>query len=128
MFCNTGVRSRDWTSLRQPWLLPRSAGAGAGPAPPDLTPLLQNVSIQDLTPLLRLGAWGVEADGGFVDLGAPAGAGGQREVAVLDVGLDRDQVVLPRDHVGVDLHDAEVRHDRGEVRVHHRRQVAVEVV
>ena len=40
----------------------------------------------------------------------------------------RDQIVLPRNVVDVDLHDAEVRHGRAEVRAHRAAEVPVEIV
>src|SRR5687768_2732555 len=50
------------------------------------------------------GLWRVGAHGLLVDLGAPAGASGQLKVAAVDGGFDGDEVVLPGDVVGVDLH------------------------
>src|SRR6266536_6027263 len=51
----------------------------------------------------------------FVDLGAPARARGQVEVAVLHVRLHGDELVVPRHLIGVDLHDAQVGHHGAEV-------------
>ena len=64
----------------------------------------------------------------LVDVGAPAGLGGQDQVAVLDARRLGDEIVLPGHVVDVDLHDAEVRDRGAEVRAHQRRHVAVEVV
>src|SRR5213078_260176 len=55
---------------------------------------------------------GMLADARLVDLGAPAGARGQDQVAVLDGGGHRVELVDPRDGVHDDLHDAEVRRHR----------------
>ena len=49
-------------------------------------------------------------------------------MAVLDLRHGGEQRVPPRHLVDIDLHDAQVRHGGGEVDVHHRAQVAVEVV
>src|SRR5262245_11471469 len=64
----------------------------------------------------------------LVDLSAPPGAGGDLEVAVLDLRLDGYQLVVPGHGVDVDLHDAEVGDHGAEVRAHHGGQRAVEVV
>src|SRR5215469_14082390 len=64
------------------------------------------------------GAWSnlgwMRADDRLIDGGAPAGAGGEEEFAVLDhVGLG-EELGLPRHLVGVELHDAEVGDRRAE--------------
>src|SRR5712692_4534935 len=55
----------------------------------------------------------------FVDLGAPARTRGQVEVAVLDVGLHGDELIVPWDLIRVGLHDAQVGHHGAEVPAHH---------
>src|SRR4051812_3818887 len=59
--------------------------------------------------------WRVGADEFLVDVGAPAWAGRQQELAVLDDRRHCDDVVLPADVVDVDLHHLEVRHDGAEM-------------
>ena len=70
----------------------------------------------------------VGADRLLVGVAAPAGPVRHDEVAVLEHRRVVDQLVVPGQAVDVGLHDAQVRHGGREVRVHHRAQVAVEVV
>src|SRR5262245_23464179 len=65
----------------------------------------------------------VGAHGRLVHIRAPAGAPRQDQVAVLDLGRVGDELVVPGHDVGIDLHDAEIRHHRAEVCVHERGQV-----
>jgi hypothetical protein len=55
-----------------------------------------------------LPARGVGADEVFVDIGTPAGAGRQYQIAVLYHWRDGDDVVFLGDVVDIDLHDFEV--------------------
>src|SRR5436190_19511331 len=72
------------------------------------------VKISFRTPALSLRRVG--ADEFLVDVGAPAGAGRQQKIAVLDDRRPSDDVVLPPDIVDVDLHDLEIRHHGREMR------------
>ena len=49
-------------------------------------------------------------------------------MAVLDARHERDQIILPRHVVDIDLHDPEVRHRCAQVGAHQRGEVTVEVV
>jgi hypothetical protein len=49
-------------------------------------------------------------------------------VAIFDRWRAREQLVVPREAIDVVFHDAQVGHRRGEVDVHHRGEVTVEVV
>src|SRR4029077_7463917 len=57
----------------------------------------------------------VRPDRFLVHLGAPAGTGGEQEVTLLDLRLHGDEVILPRHHVRIDLHDTQIRDDRAPV-------------
>src|SRR5262252_9261277 len=70
----------------------------------------------------------MRAYGRLVDLRAPAGSGGQGEIAVFHVGLHGDDVVVPWHHVGIRLHDTQVRHHCAEVGAHHGGERPVKVV
>jgi len=64
----------------------------------------------------------------LVHFGAPARSIGQHELAVLDHGNMRHQLVPPWHVVDLDLHDAEVQHGGAEMRAHHAGEVAFVVV
>src|SRR4051812_2720977 len=58
---------------------------------------------------------GMVAHRGLVHLHAPAGTFRHDQLAVLDCRRIQEQLVAPGDAVDVDLHDAEIRHDRAEM-------------
>lgn len=65
---------------------------------------------------------------GFVGFGAPAGPVRDHEVPGLDGRLPDEDFLVPRNPVHIDLHHPQVGRRGREMRVHHRGQVAVEVV
>src|SRR5215469_8564459 len=58
----------------------------------------------------------------------PAGTVWNHQMTILDCRKMRKQLVVPRHTVHVNFHDAEVRHSRGEMSIHHGAQVAVKIV
>src|SRR6266851_7753931 len=64
----------------------------------------------------------------LIDLDAPARPRGQYVVAFVEHRRRVDDVVAPRHAVDVDLHDAEVRHGRTEMRADGAGEMAVEIV
>ena len=56
----------------------------------------------------------------LVGLGAPAGAIGHDQMPRLDLRRVRHQLVVPREAIDVDLHDAQVGHRGGEMRIWRR--------
>jgi len=64
----------------------------------------------------------------FVGLGAPSRPVRNDEVAVDVFRQVREQLVVPRETVDIGFHDAQVRHRRAEMRVHHGAEMAVEIV
>src|SRR6478735_11862458 len=64
----------------------------------------------------------------FVDVGAPARACGQLEMAIGDGEGMRQQLAAPRHFVLVELEDAEVRDGGAEMRAHERAERSVRVV
>ena len=64
----------------------------------------------------------------LVGLSAPAGAIGHDQMPRLDLRLVRHQLVVPGEAIDVDLHDSQVGHRGGEMRVYHGAQVTVEIV
>jgi len=72
--------------------------------------------------------WRVRADRFLVGFGPPAGRIGNYQMAVLELRHGGEHLVVPGEAVDVDLHDAQIRRRGGEMRIHHRRQMAVEIV
>src|SRR6516164_7431675 len=58
----------------------------------------------------------------LVGLSAPAGAIGYDQMPRLDLRRVRHQLVVPGEAIDVDLHDAQVGHRGGKMRVHHGAQ------
>src|ERR1700684_4567293 len=72
--------------------------------------------------------WRMRADRGLIDVGPPTDAGRQQQLAILDFWNMRDEVVLPRYILDIDLHHAEVGDGGAEMRAHERAKMTVEVV
>src|SRR5829696_4124620 len=68
------------------------------------------------------------AQGLLVRFRAPSGNSPHDDVSIFDLWRVREQLVVPREAIDVVFHDAQVGYRRGEVGVHHRGEVAVEVV
>ena len=81
-----------------------------------------------IAPACRLLTPGVRSGHVFVEVRAPAGAGGHRHGAVDDLRPVGDELVLPRHVVHVYFHDADVGQYGAQARADERRQVAVVVV
>src|ERR1700730_2503196 len=72
--------------------------------------------------------WRMRADRFLVGFGSPAGCGGNHEMTVLELRGCRKDLVLPREAVDIDLYDPQIG-DRGcEMRIHHRRQMAIKIM
>src|SRR3984957_11820062 len=72
--------------------------------------------------------WRMRGDRGLIDVGPPTDAGRQQQFTVLDFWNMRDEVVLPRHILDIDLHHAEVGDGGAEMRAHQRAEMTVEVV
>ncbi len=70
----------------------------------------------------------VGADGLFVWLGTPARDVWHDDVPTFELRKRGEQLVVPGEAVYIDFHDPQVWSRRSEVHVHHRRQVALEIV
>src|SRR5215471_19063807 len=72
--------------------------------------------------------WRMSADRLLVGFGTPAGCRGNHEMTILELRGCRKDLVVPCEAVDVDLHDPQIG-DRGcEMRIHHRRQMAIKIV
>src|SRR5215469_5972216 len=72
--------------------------------------------------------WRMRADRLLVGFSPPARCAGNYEMTVLELRGCCKDLVVPREAVNVDLHDPQIGDGGCEMRIHHRRQMAIKIV
>jgi len=72
--------------------------------------------------------WGMRADRLLYRVGSPARRIGDDQMAVLELRHRGEHFRVPRQTIDIDLHDPEIRYGGGKTRIHHRGEMAVEIV
>ena len=72
--------------------------------------------------------WRMGADRLLYRFGSPAGRIGNDQVALLELRRDGKHLLVPREAIDIYLHDPKIRHRGGKMRIHHRGEMAIEIV